>query len=128
MRINVSSISGGTVDNTGAPHHMAKAAMNHMTAFHACEWGRLGIRVNAVAPWVGSHVLTEPLLSVAPFADAVHRATPLGRVGESAEVARTVAFLCMDASSYISGQGHHRRRRRATVSATGFELRRRRRV
>lgn len=102
--INVSSISGGTVDNTGAPYHMAKAAMNHMTRYHACEWGRLGIRVNAVAPWFIRTPLTEPLLSNKPFADAVHRATPLGRVGESAEVARTVAFLCMDASSYISGQ------------------------
>ena len=37
--INVSSISGSRVDNTGAPYHMAKAAMNHMTRYHACEWG-----------------------------------------------------------------------------------------
>ena len=102
--INVSSISGGTVDNTGAPYHMAKAAMNHMTRYHACEWGRLGVRVNAVAPWFIRTPLTEPLLANEPFSAAVRAATPMGRVGESEEVARTVAFLAMDASSYISGQ------------------------
>ena len=102
--INVSSISGVTVDNTGAPYHMAKAAMNHMTRYHACEWGTHNVRVNAVAPWFIRTPLTEPLLSDEKFAAAVNSATPMKRVGECAEVARTVAFLAMGASSYITGQ------------------------
>ena len=84
--VNVGSISGSTVDNTGCPYHMSKAAMDHMTRYLACEWGPLhGIRVNSVAPWFISTPLTTPVLK-GEFASAVDRATPLRRVGTTAEV------------------------------------------
>ena len=102
--VNISSISGVTVDHTGCVYHMNKAAMNHMTKYHACEWAELGVRVNCVAPWFIRTPLTEPLLRKRPFARAVERATPMARVGEVKEVARCVAFLCMPASSYLTGQ------------------------
>jgi len=61
--VNVGSISGLTVDNTGCPYHMAKAAMNHMTRYLACEWGpEYNIRVNCVTPWFIRTQLTEPIL------------------------------------------------------------------
>eukprot|EP00965_Chrysotila_dentata_P015743 521073-Pleurochrysis_carterae.AAC.4 len=101
--INVSSVSGSTVDNTGAPYHMAKAALEHMTRYLACEWGPRGVRVNAVAPWFVATPLTTPLLSKRRFAAAVRRATPLRRWGEPHEVACVVAFLAMPASSYVTG-------------------------
>jgi Tropinone reductase 1 len=102
--INVSSVSGSTVDSTGAPYHMSKAALEHMTRYLACEWGPHGIRVNAVAPWFINTPLTAPLLADPRFRDAVRRATPLRRVGEVHEVACVVAFLAMPAAGYISGQ------------------------
>ena len=102
--VNISSISGVTVDHTGCVYHMNKAAMNHMTKYHACEWAELGVRVNCVAPWFIRTPLTEPLLRRRPFARAVERATPMARVGEVKEVARVVAFLGMPASSYVTGQ------------------------
>ena len=77
--------------------------MNHMTRYHACEWGPIGVRVNCVAPWFIRTPLTEPLLK-GKFNKAVLAETPMGRVGEAAEVARVVAFLCMGASSYVTGQ------------------------
>ena len=102
--VNISSVSGSTVDSTGAPYHMNKAALEHMTRYLACEWGEHGIRVNAVAPWFIQTPLTAPLLADKRFHDAVRRATPMRRVGEVHEVACVVAFLAMPAAGYISGQ------------------------
>lgn len=102
--INISSISGSTVDNTGAPYAMNKAALEQLTRYLACEWGPLGIRVNAVAPWFVRTPLTSPLLADPRFFDAVRRVTPMARVGEPHEVACVVAFLAMPAAGYISGQ------------------------
>jgi len=101
--VSVSSVSGSTVDSTGAPYHMSKAALEHMTRYLACEWGPHGVRVNAVAPWFIATPLTEPLLSKPPFAAAVRQATPLRRWGDPHEVACVVAFLAMPASGYITG-------------------------
>lgn len=102
--INLSSVSGSTVDSTGAPYHMSKAALEHMTRYLACEWGKYGVRVNALAPWFIRTKLTEPLLAEARFLEAVEAATPMGRVGECYEVASVAAFLAMPAAGYISGQ------------------------
>ena len=85
----VSSVSGSSNDATGAVYHMTKAALEHMTRYLACEWGPDGIRVNAVAPWFINTPLTAPLLAREHFHDAVRQATPLGRVGEPHEVARS---------------------------------------
>ncbi|KAG8464707.1 hypothetical protein KFE25_010075 [Diacronema lutheri] len=40
--VNISSISGVTIDNTGAVYAMAKAALDHLTRYCACEWGEAG--------------------------------------------------------------------------------------
>ena len=67
------------------------------------EWGPAGIRVNAVHPWYIRTPLAEQVLQDPAKRDRIVAVTPLGRVGEPAEVARAVAFLAMPASSYITG-------------------------
>jgi Tropinone reductase 1 len=68
------------------------------------EWARDGVRVNCVAPWYIRTPLAAGVLSDAVYLDEVLERTPLGRIGEPEEVAATVAFLCLPASSYVTAQ------------------------
>ena len=107
--VNVSSAAGVTSTGTGAVYAMTKAAMNQLTRSLACEWGRHGVRVNCVAPWM----CLTPMLQAAIAGDptqlpAIKAATPLAagldRLPDAEESARTIAFLCMPAASYVTGQ------------------------
>jgi len=102
--VNISSVAGLTHLKTGAVYGMTKAAMNQMTKNLACEWAEVNIRVNAVAPWYTETPLAKQVLKDQDYLDSVLDRTPLNRIGKPEEVAATVAFLCMPASSYITGQ------------------------
>ncbi|KAA8497624.1 Tropinone reductase-like [Porphyridium purpureum] len=102
---NVGSVAGGpSAIVSGSPYAATKAAMNQFTRALACEWAPHGIRVNCVAPWYISTELAQQVLRDATYRAQVERATPMRRVGEPHEVARCIAFTCMPASSYITGQ------------------------
>lgn len=102
--VNVGSVSGITHVRSGAPYGMTKAAMHQMTRNLACEWAEDGIRVNAVAPWYIRTRRTSGKLADPDYLDDVLLRTPMGRIGEPEEVAAAVAFLCLPASSYVTGE------------------------
>jgi NAD(P)-dependent dehydrogenase (short-subunit alcohol dehydrogenase family) len=79
-----------------------------MTRSMALDYGRQGVRVNAVCPgdtaverW---RARRPDEAAFAAYLEDLGEAFPLGRVGQVEEIARAVLFLASDASSYMTGQ------------------------
>ncbi|MBX3691060.1 SDR family oxidoreductase [Dokdonella sp.] len=102
--VNVGSVSGLVHVRTGAPYGMSKAALHQLSRNLACEWAGDGIRVNSVAPWYIRTRRTEEPLADTDYFDEVLGRTPMGRIGEPEEVAAAIAFLCLPAAAYITGE------------------------
>jgi 3-oxoacyl-[acyl-carrier protein] reductase len=99
--INISSVSGITGYRGLAVYGATKAALDGFTRGLARELGGRGITVNSVAPGYlrtdMSHGLDEGQLT------QIARRTPLGRLGETSDVAGAVLFLASDAAAFITG-------------------------
>ncbi|RPI18268.1 MAG: SDR family oxidoreductase [Ignavibacteriae bacterium] len=102
--VNISSVAGMVSVGTGSSYALTKGGINQLTKYLAVEWAKDNIRVNAIAPWYIRTSLTEPLLMKEDYLNRVLSRTPMNRVGETSEVASAAAFLCMPASSYITGE------------------------
>jgi NAD(P)-dependent dehydrogenase (short-subunit alcohol dehydrogenase family) len=102
--VNVSSI-GGTF---GAPEQSiygaTKAAVIAMSRAAAAEYGRDGIRINAIAPGATmTDMMTAWQQRDPSIVDRLGSLAALGRVGQPAEVAEAAAWLLSDRASYVTG-------------------------
>lgn len=107
--VNVSSHQAQRAVPGALPYAVAKAAIEGATRALAVDYGGDGIRVNAVA--LGS-IVTERMRGFLDAADDATRAAalatfaavhPLGRAGETHEVATAVEFLLSDAAAFVTG-------------------------
>ncbi len=103
--INISSVIGlvSTAPIGGASYAASKAGILGLTRELAGQWGRRGIRVNAIVPGWFDTEMTDGLFTNDKSAGWVRRNTMLGRGGEPGEVDGALLFLASPASSYVTG-------------------------
>ncbi|MBX9699017.1 MAG: SDR family oxidoreductase [Acetobacteraceae bacterium] len=101
--VNVTSIAGSRVHPfAGAAYATSKAALAGLTREMAADFGRLGVRVNAISPGeIDTSILSPGTEKI------VEEQIPMHRLGTPAEVAQAIYFLCTEASSYVNGAELH---------------------
>jgi peroxisomal 2,4-dienoyl-CoA reductase len=81
----------------------AKAGIDALTRNLAVEWGRYGIRVNAIAPGPIEDTEGMKRLVPEPVKERLRKNIPLGRFGRIADVERAAVFMCSEAASFVNG-------------------------
>src|SRR5215211_3420085 len=81
----------------------AKAGVDALTRNLAVEWGRHGIRVNAIAPGPIEDTEGMSRLVPEPVKERLRKTIPLGRFGRIADIEKAAVFMCSDAASFING-------------------------
>jgi 2,4-dienoyl-CoA reductase [(3E)-enoyl-CoA-producing], peroxisomal len=81
----------------------AKAGVDALTRNLAVEWGRYGIRVNAIAPGPIEDTEGMKRLVPEPIKEKLRKRIPLGRFGLIKDIENAAVFLCSDAGNFISG-------------------------
>jgi len=100
--VNIASVSGLTSAPFHAIYGAAKAGLMSLTRSMAVEWGRFGIRANAVAP--GSVETARALASGIDMASRARDWSPLGKPVQAEDIANAAAFLLSARAKSITGQ------------------------
>lgn len=102
--INIASVAGLAAAPFLAPYGAAKAAVVSLTKTLATEWGRTGVRVNALCPGWTATELNRSMWDTPDGGQATIANVPMGRWGKPGEMAAPAVFLASDASSFMTGQ------------------------
>jgi NAD(P)-dependent dehydrogenase (short-subunit alcohol dehydrogenase family) len=101
--VNLASIYG-LVGARGAPYVASKHGVVGLTRSFALVYAQQGIRINAVCPGHTETPMVAGVFAAQPEQEERLRATyPVGRLGLPGEIAEAIAWLCSDASSFVTG-------------------------
>jgi len=102
--VNIASV-GSTFGLPGrVAYATAKSGVLGLTRTLAVEWGHRGVRVNAVAPgYIATEMVRSGLQAGTLDEAALVKRTPLGRLGDPAEIAKVIAFLLSEDASFVHG-------------------------
>jgi NAD(P)-dependent dehydrogenase (short-subunit alcohol dehydrogenase family) len=98
--INTASNAGLGAAADRSSYGAAKAAVINLTMSTAVDYGRFGVRANAICP---GPIETPAFVRFAPDVDYYAAQIPMKRLGKAEEIAALALFLASDESSYISG-------------------------
>jgi len=102
--INIASVAGLAAAPFLAAYGAAKAGVVSLTKTLASEWGRTGVRVNALCPGWTATDLNRVLWDTPDGGQATIANVPMGRWGKPEEMAGPAIFLASEASSFMTGQ------------------------
>lgn len=103
--VNNSSM-GGLIAFPGiSPYIASKHAVMGLTRSAALDYAKKNIRINTVNPGIIATDMIDRIADqMGKTAEDLASTVPMGRMGQAAEIAQAVVFLCSDAASYITGQ------------------------
>ena len=102
--INVASVAGLKSHPYSAAYCASKGGVVMMTRALAVEYGRKGVRINAICPGgIETPLISQFQLPEGVSPQVLMRISPLGRMGKPAEIAGTIAFLASPDATYING-------------------------
>lgn len=103
--VNIASMSGIVVNKPQpqAAYNVAKAGVIMLTQSLAAEWADRGVRVNAVSPGYIGTEMTKLGMNNEDWKKTWLEMTPMGRVGEPADIAHAVWYLASDAARFATG-------------------------
>ena len=101
--VNTASVAGLRGLRRASAYVAAKHGVVGLTRTAALEYARAGLRINAICPGYIQTGMTQPFLERPGLLDRVQHIEPVGRIGQPAEVAEAVVWLCSDAASFVTG-------------------------
>ena len=101
--INICSVTSELGRATITPYSTSKGAIKMMTKSMCAEWAKHGINVNGIGPGWFKTELNKALVESESFNAWLAQRAPMGRWGETPELAGAAVFLASDAASYVNG-------------------------
>ena len=99
----MASVEGIEGCEGGSTYNASKGGVVLLTKNLACDYGRAGIRANAICPGFIETPMFHSVIDNLPYKDAIREQHKLGRFGRPEDIAGAAYFLASDDSAFVSG-------------------------